>query len=74
MTVHYDVEAVVREFANSGLLDQANVWARATIATLRTGRNYIPECLRLVGEGSRLSGKSFGDEALWMAAADTLGI
>lgn len=74
MNVKYDVEAVVREFRESGFMERGHVWARAIAALLRTGRDYSMECLRLVETFSVETGKPFDCEELWIRAADVLGI
>ena len=72
--VPFDTEAVVAEFKSSGLLDKANVWSRAYIAALRTGRNYNIEVVRYVAKESRRRKLDFDNEALWQEAAEKLGI
>lgn len=72
--VRYDVEAVIREFHESGFMERGRVWAWAMAATLRTGRDYSMECLRLVGKYSADSGLPFEEEALWLRAAEKLGL
>lgn len=72
--VKYDVRAAVREFRESGFTERANVWARAVEGTLQTGRNYVMECLRLVGDYAKESGTPFDNEFLWEKAAEALNI
>lgn len=72
--VPFDTEAVVGEFERSGLLEKANVWSRAYIAALRTGRNYNIEAVRYVAKESRRRKLPFDDESLWQEAAEKLGI
>lgn len=72
--VPFDAEAVVAEFKSSGLLEKANVWTRAYIAALRTGRNYNIEAVDYVAERFRKRKLPFDDEGLWQEAAEYLGI
>lgn len=72
--VAYDVERAVGEFYESGLIDQANVWARAVIAALRTGRNYVLDCVRAVERLKTAKGAEQPDEYYWERAAEILGI
>ena len=74
MRVEYDVEAVVREFRESGFMERGHVWARAMAKTLLTGREYSMECIRLVEEYSRQMDLPFNCETLWQRAAAELGI
>jgi len=74
MRVKYDVEAVVREFHDSGFMQRGRVWARAMAETLRTARDYSMECLDLVGQYAKETGLPFAAEALWQRAAGELGI
>lgn len=41
----YDVEKLVKDFENSGLLEKAPYWSRITIHTLRTGKDHNLACL-----------------------------
>ena len=72
--VPFDREAVIEEFKTSGLLEKANVWSRAYIAALRTGRNYNEDVVRYVSKASRKRKLPFDDEGLWQEAAEKLGI
>lgn len=72
--VQYDVEAELREFDESGFVDWGNVWARAVAACLRTGRDYLKECLRSVDQDARRTGLTADCEMLWEKAAESLGI
>lgn len=74
MRVKYDVEAVIREFHESGFMKRGHVWARAIAQTLRTSRHYTMECLELVGRYARKTGLPFGTEALWKRAAMESGL
>lgn len=74
MRVEYDVDAVVREFHESGFMQRGHVWARAMANTVRTGRDYTMECLDLVGKYSKQTGLPFDTEDLWQKAAEKLGI
>lgn len=73
MRVKYDVEAVVREFCESGFMERGHVWARAMAATLRTAKDHTMECLELVGRYSKETGLPFGTEELWERAEEELG-
>lgn len=72
--VPFDTEAVIEEFRMSGLLEKANVWSRAYIAALRTGRNYNIEAVDYVAARFRKRKLPFDDESLWQEAAEKLGI
>ena len=74
MRVKYDVEAVVREFHDSGFMRRGHVWARAMAATIRTGRDYTMECIDLVNRYCIESGLPFDTEELWQRAAVMLGV
>lgn len=43
--LEYDVEKIVKDFENSGLLEKASYWSRITIHTLRTGNDHNLACL-----------------------------
>lgn len=72
--VPFDAEAAIEEFGTSGLLEKANVWSRACIGTLRTGRNYNIEAVDYVASHFRKRKLPFDDEGLWQEAAEKLGI
>ena len=74
MRVEYDVDAVIREFRESGFMQRGHIWARAMAETLRTSRDYTMECLDLVGKYAKETGLPFHTEALWQRAAAKLGI
>lgn len=74
MRAAYDVEAVIREFHESGFMDRGHVWARAIAANLRTGSDYSGSCIKLVEEYTRQTGLPYNTEALWQRAAEQLGI
>lgn len=74
MRVKYDVDAVVREFIESGFMERGHVWARAMAKTIRTGRDYTMECIALVEQYSRETGLPFAAEMLWQRAAGELEI
>jgi len=74
MRVDFDVEAVIREFVESGFMERGHVWARTMAATLRTGRDYTMECLDLVGQYAKETGLPFHSEKLWERASEVLGV
>lgn len=74
VTVGYDVEAVIAGFYESGLIEKANVWSRAAIASLRESKNYNGECVKLVKKMSQELDEPFDSEELWQKAAEQLGI
>ena len=74
MRVNYDVEAVVREFRESGFMQRGHVWARAMAKTICTGRDFTMECIGLVEQYSKEEGLPFHTEDLWQRAAAKLGI
>lgn len=70
----YDVDAVVREFYESGFMDHAKVWAKGIARTLQTGQNATGQCLMLVQQYSQETGLPTHTEALWQRAAEELGL
>lgn len=74
MRVDFDVEAVIREFVESGFMERGHVWARSMAKTLQTGRDFTMECIDLVGRYSKDEGIPFEAEELWQRAAKTLGV
>ena len=74
MRIEYDMDAVERDFRESGFMERGHVWARAMLATLRTGRDFTMECIGLVERYSQEKGLPFHAEELWQRAAAELGI
>jgi len=74
MRVPYDVDAVIREFRESGFVEHGHVWARAIAANLRTGGDYSGRLLKLVEDYMKKTGLPYDTEALWQKAAGQLGI
>lgn len=74
ISIPYDTELLIAEYKSSGLLTKSNIWAKSIIATLRTGRNYNDECIELVSKMCSERNKSFSDEALWVEAANLIGL
>jgi len=72
--IKYDIDALVNDFYTSGFIEKANVWARAVLATVKSGHHYTFECLDLVEDISKATGCSREDEAVWEKAASILGI
>ena len=72
--VKYDFESAIREFFDTDFVSKANVWAKAVAASMRTGRNYPQECIKMVECDSVRLGVSMDCEALWERAASTLEI
>ena len=72
--VPFDTEAVIKEFTTSGLMEKANVWSRALIASLKENRNYNMEVVEIVSKACRKRKLPFDTEELWQEAADKLGI
>ena len=70
--VDYDVEAVIREFHESGFMDRGHVWARAVTKSLRTGQYYTLQCIELVNQYAKETAISFEEETLWQRAAEVL--
>ena len=68
VNVKYDIESAVDEFYESGFIDKANVWAKAILNTLKTGRDYAVECLDLVDKYSAKSEFDIASEILWKKA------
>lgn len=74
MRVEYDVDAVVREFRESGFMERGHVWARAMAQTLISSKDYTMECLELVGKYAKETDLPFHAEELWERAAAELGL
>jgi len=74
MRVDYDVEAVIREFHESGFMKQGHVWAKAVAKSLRTGRKYTIDCLDLVNQYIKETEIPFETEQLWLRAAKELDL
>lgn len=74
LQVDYDIDAAVKDFYTSGLIDKANVWSRTIIGNITTGRHINEECLALVERISGEKGVPFGTEEVWQEAAKILGI
>ena len=72
--VPFDIEAVINEFKTSGLLEKADVWSRAMIASLRGNRDYNMEIVEYVSKKCRKKKLPFDDEYLWQEAAKKFGI
>ena len=70
--VAYDVEAVIREFHESGFMERGHVWARAVTKSLRTGQYYTLQCIELVNQYAKETAISFEEETLWQRAAEVL--
>ncbi len=69
-----DVDPLIEEFYESGLVQLANVWSRAVIASLKKGVNYAAECAEIVRQKAAEQDKPFSCEELWQSAAEILGI
>lgn len=74
VSVDYDIEAEVREFHESGLLEKSGVWGRGIIGTLRYAVNYTVDCLYEVERLAAERGLSVTDEELWREAAADIGM
>lgn len=70
--VDYDVEAVIREFHESGFAKRAHVWAKAVTKSLRTGEYYTLMCIDLVNQYVKETGLPFETEAHWQKVATEL--
>ena len=67
-------ETVIAGFYESGLIEKADVWSRAAIASLRESKGFNEECVKLVKKLSRELDQPFESEELWQRAAEQLGI
>ncbi len=79
----YDIEALIAEFAESGLIEAGKVWSAAIIKTLRERRIYsslqltFEKCYQLAygkGRTDGYTGKGLLPEKYWEAAAAELEI
>ena len=74
LRLEYDVEKTVEEIHESGLFQRAGAFSRSTIATMRTGKDYRKECLKLVMKYETAGETNLTAPELWARAADELGI
>lgn len=74
VSAEYDIEAEVREFRESGLLEKSGVWGRGIIGTLRYAVNYTVDCLYEVQRLAAERGVPVTDEGLWREAAAAVGL
>ncbi len=74
VSVEYDVEAEVREFRESGLLEKSGFWGRGIIGALRYAVNYPVDCLYEVQRLAAGRGLSVIDEEIWREAAYNIGM
>ncbi len=74
MRIDYDIEAVIREFYESGFMERGHVWARAIAKSLRTGQNYTLKCIDLTERYAKETGLPFEAEELWQRAAIELDL
>ncbi len=72
--VPYDTDSAIKEFYESGFIDKANVWARAVMGILKTGRHYPMECLQAVNRMKNELNVQDHEEYLWEYVAQRLGI
>lgn len=74
VSVEYDIEREVAEFAESGLLEKSGYWGVGIIGTLREGVNYTVMTVREVERLSEQTGVPVTDENLWAQAAGNVGV
>ena len=78
VSVPYDIDQIVADFAASGLSAKAFMWAKSTIKLLQTGDNRFMQLLGLATEKARLDQEGADasniPEHYWEAAARELGI
>lgn len=74
VSVDYDIEKEVAEFAESGLLEKSGFWGRGLIGTLREGVNYTVMTVREAERLAAQTGLSVTDEKLWEIAARNIGV
>ncbi len=72
--VEYNIESAVKEFSESGLIEKGNVWARACMNIMKTGRHYAMECLQTVNRMKAEMNIDHDEEYLWESVARFLGI
>ncbi len=72
--IHYDVDRIVREFHDSGFMEEAAVWAKVMLNNVITGREYSWECINIVNRLCRESGCSRNEEWVWEEAARQVGL
>ncbi len=77
-SVDYDINAVIAEIKQSGLLKKSNVWARGVIKNITTGHNYMLDCFKLaLAEYEQSDGYIKGarvPECYWEKAAKALDL
>ena len=78
VSVPYDIDQIVADFASSGLSAKSLMWARSTIKLLQTGDNHVMQLLGLAEQKARMEldelDPSDIPERYWDAAARELGI
>jgi diadenosine tetraphosphatase ApaH/serine/threonine PP2A family protein phosphatase len=78
VSVPYDIDQIVADFASSGLSAKSLMWARSTIKLLQTGDNHVMQLLGLAEQKARLElnhlDSSDIPERYWEEAARELGI
>lgn len=73
VTIDYDVDSFLQDFAESGLDEYGMVLNQAVKKTLVTGENYFFECVRTVQEMTGLPLHKIPEE-VWQAAGNKLGL
>ena len=74
MRVGYDIEAVIREFHESGFMERGHLWAKAVAKSLRTGGNYTIEWIERSNRYAEEMGVPYATEETWQRAAKDLEI
>ncbi len=72
--IPYDISPLEQEFMESGFMEEAVVWAKIMLETVRTGREYSWKCINVVNQLCKETGASRNEEWLWQTAARQVGI
>jgi len=74
ISVPYDTESLIAEFAESGLLEKGNGWVRGVIGMLKGMGDMDLELVELVSRKCRERSLPFDDEDIWQESAAELGL
>ncbi len=78
ITIPYDLDQIIADFEPSGLYQKANIWPRAVVKTLQTGKNYVILCIMRAHELAKAKNSAIKMENIpedcWEKAAFELGL
>ncbi len=70
----YDVDRMEQEFLQSGFMEEAKIWAKIMLHTVKTGHEYSWECINIVNRICKETGRSRNEEGVWEEAAHQVGL